>query len=201
MKDWTGNMNSVFKCIGSSNHCEEEREENDYYATNPITIDKLLSVEEISHKVWECSAGENHLANRLKELGFEVITSDIIERRSKIDYIVDFLEIDKKDACDFDILTNPPYKFAKEFVLKALDILKEGRKVFMFLKLTFLEGKARYKEIFSKTPPKKIYVFSDRIACAKNGDFENLQSKTGAVAYAWFVWEKGYNGDTIIKWI
>lgn len=22
-----------------------------------------------------------------------------------------------------------------------------------------------------------------------------------AVSYAWFVWQKGYKGDTIIKWI
>jgi len=22
-----------------------------------------------------------------------------------------------------------------------------------------------------------------------------------AVAYAWFIWEKGYKGDTIVKWI
>jgi hypothetical protein len=21
-----------------------------------------------------------------------------------------------------------------------------------------------------------------------------------AVAYAWYVWEKGFNGDTIVKW-
>ena len=23
----------------------------------------------------------------------------------------------------------------------------------------------------------------------------------GALAYAWFVWKKGYKGDTIVKWI
>lgn len=23
----------------------------------------------------------------------------------------------------------------------------------------------------------------------------------GAVSYAWFVWKKGYHGDTVIKWI
>jgi len=22
----------------------------------------------------------------------------------------------------------------------------------------------------------------------------------GAIAYAWFVWEKGYKGDTVLKW-
>ena len=52
---------------------------------------------------------------------------------------------------------------------------------------------------FKKYPPKTIYVFSGRIPCAKNGDFDKYPSS--AIAYAWFVWEKGYQGDTIVKWI
>ena len=46
-----------------------------------------------------------------------------------------------------DILTNPPYKLAKEFVEHALEVVEDGYYVVMFLKLTFLEGKAR-KELF-----------------------------------------------------
>lgn len=91
---------------------------------------------------------------------------------------------------------------AAEFTLKALDLIPDGNKVFMFLKLTFLEGKKRYDELFSKYPPKKIYVFSQRVLCAKNGDFDKTKANGGsAVAYAWYVWEKGYTGDTIVKWI
>lgn len=97
-----------------------------------------------------------------------------------------------------DILTNPPYKFAKEFVLKALELVGQGHKVFMFLKLTFLEGKARYDEIFSKYPPKTVYVFIKRISCIKNNEGEFGK---GAVCYVWFVWEKGFVGETAVKWI
>ena len=32
----------------------------------------------------------------------------------------------------------------------------------------------------------------------KNGDFKSIGSS--AVAYGWFVWEKGYKGDPAIKW-
>ena len=72
----------------------------------------------------------------------------------------------------------------------------------MFLKLTFLEGEARYKEIFSQLPPEVVYVFSKRIMCAKNGEFDKMKEGGGsAVAYAWFVWEKGYIGKTLLKWI
>ena len=68
----------------------------------------------------------------------------------------------------------------------------------MFLKLTFLEGQAR-KQFFLENPPKTVYVSSSRLNCAKQGDFVTYTSS--AIAYAWFIWEKGYQGDTIIKWI
>ena len=66
---------------------------------------------------------------------------------------------------------------------------------------TFLEGKAR-KKLFEKYPPKVVYVSSSRLQCAKNGDFEKYGKGVGtAVAYAWYVWEKGFNGKTIIEWL
>ena len=101
----------------------------------------------------------------------------------------------------FDIITNPPYKYAKEFVKHALDTSSIGTKVAMFLKLTFLESKSR-KELFEKYPPKVVYVSSSRLQCARNGDFTEYSKGVGtAVAYAWFVWEKGYTGEPIIRWI
>ena len=95
----------------------------------------------------------------------------------------------------------PTYKYAIDFVYKALQIVPEGKKVCMFLKIQFLEGKARRK-LFRSHPPKVVYVSSSRLLCAPNGDFEHATKNGGsAVAYAWFVWEKGFKGDTIVKWI
>lgn len=201
-KDWKGDTNSVYKIIGASNHAVDgERQEEDFYATDSIAIDKLLQVEKSNWYIWECACGAGHLSQRLKDLGFQVKSSDIIDRGYPDTIIQNFLETNDENFYG-DILTNPPYKYAKEFVLKALDIVKPGAKVYMFLKLTFLEGKARYKELFSKYPPKCVYVFSERVMCAKNGDFEDVKDGGGsAVAYAWFVWEKGYNGETVVRWI
>lgn len=200
MKDWNGNGNSIFKTLGASNHTDKEREENDFYATSPIAIDKLYNTDELTCKnIWECACGEGHLAKKLIEYGYNVKATDLINRGYG-EGGVDFLAC--KDKFNGDILTNPPYKYAAEFTLKALDLVPEGNKVFMFLKLTFLEGKKRYDELFSKYPPKKIYVFSQRVLCAKNADFDGMKAGGGsAVAYAWYVWKKGYTGDTIVKWI
>ena len=128
-----------------------------------------------------------------KKLSF---ATDLINRGYKNFSPLDFLEYDH--WWNGDIVTNPPYKYAKEFVEKAINIIPNNRKVCMFLKITFLEGKAR-KQFFKKYPPKVIYISSSRISCAKNGDFEKYPSS--AVAYAWYIWEKGYTGDTVVKWI
>lgn len=195
-KDWIGNYNSIYKTIGASNHTEEEREKNDYYATDPKAIEHLLKREKFSNVVWECACGEGHMSDALKQGGYSVHSTDLVDRGYEGTEIIDFLTYNSKNA--LDIITNPPYKYAKEFVEHALDISADGVKVAMFLKLTFLEGKAR-KKLFEIHPPKTVYVFSNRIKCAKNGNF--AETGSSAVAYAWFVWEKGFNGKPTIEWI
>jgi DNA modification methylase len=108
---------------------------------------------------------------------------------------VDFLKAYEKVD---NIITNPPYKHALEFVEHALKLA--NKKVAMFLKLTFLEGKGRYK-FFQENPPRRIYVFSYRAMCYLNGDDTIKDKKSSAVAYAWFVWEKGFKGKPEIEWI
>ena len=68
----------------------------------------------------------------------------------------------------------------------------------MFLKLQFLEGKARRK-LFDVSPPKFVYVSSSRLVCAKNGDFERYKG-SNAMAYAWFIWEKSFSEEPRIRW-
>lgn len=202
-RDWSGNGHSIFTTLGASNHTEKEREADDYYATDPIAIDKLFAVELPPHDtIWECACGGGHLSERIKAYGYNVLNSDIKDRGYTDHFqIHNFLETSASNI-QCDIITNPPYKYALEFVLKALEILAPGYKCYMFLKLQFLEGKKRFEQLFSKTPPKTVYVFSERILCAKNGEFQKMRDGGGsAVAYAWFVWEAGWSGTTEIKWI
>lgn len=197
MKDWTGNQNSVYKTLGASNHTDKEREANDYYATEPKALELLLDLEQFSHRIWEPACGEGHLSEVLKERGYSVVSSDLVDRGYGTG-CVDFLQC--TDEWDGDIITNPPYKYAKEFAEHALDLVTDSHKVALFLKVQFLEGKAR-RQLFEKHPPKTIYVASSRLLCAKNGEFQKMRDGGGsAVAYAWFVWEKGYRGDTVVKW-
>ena len=198
-KDWTGNANSIWKTLGASNHTDKERQNEDYYATDPIAAEWLLKIEEIpkDKPIWECAAGEKHLSKVFEEHGYKVRSSDLIVRIEDVEQL-DFLT--SNETWDGTIITNPPYNQAVNFIQKAMESITEGNKVIMFLKVQFLEGKSR-KKLFEKYPPKTVWVSSSRITCAKNGDFEYMKANGGsAVAYAFYVWKKGYKGDTILKW-
>lgn len=199
-KDWSGNGKSVFVTLGASNHTDKEREPNDFYATDPIAIDKLVgSIGFIQSVVWECACGTGCLSERLKQYCRGVVSTDVIDRG--YGQVQDFLlakEIPSGCSC---IITNPPYKLATEFILQALDLLPDGGRCIMFLKTTFLEGEKRHRLLFSKYPPQRILQFSKRVLCAKNAEFQKMRKVGSAVSYAWFVWEKGYKGETTITWI
>lgn len=173
------------------------REENDYYATHPKAMHDLLKYESFNKNIWEPACGEGNLSEVLKEYGYNVYSTDLINRSGYPDRVLDFLE--SSISFDGDIITNPPFKYTNEFILKALESIPAGNKVAMFLKLNYLSGKRRYREIYSQHPPYRVYVFSGRTACSKNNTPEGF--KSGAMDYAWFIWEKGKQGPTDLRWI
>lgn len=189
--DWTGNSQAVH----AVNQRNKDAQEHDYYATEPKAVELLLQNEYFLGPIWEPACGEGHISKVLESHGYTVRSTDLIDRGYGTGGI-DFLNAEQ-DRWNGSIITNPPYKFAKEFVEQALSIVDKGYKVAVFVKLTFLEGQAR-RELFKKYPPKTIYVSSARLECGKNGIFTGSGS---AVAYCWVIWEKGYTGQTRLKWI
>ena len=171
----------------------KNRESDDFYATDPKAVDMLCNLEKFSQTILEPACGQGHIAKALESHGYKVLAYDLIDRGYGTTGI-DFLALDKQNV-NADVITNPPYKLAQEFVEKAISVIAPGHKVAMFLKLTFLET-ARRRELFKKYPPKTVYVASQRIACWPNGK----PTTQSMVCYAWFVWEKGFSGDTILKW-
>ena len=206
MKDWTGNKKSTFVTLGASNHSDGEREINDFYATDPKALEIFLDALDrdgikLHDYIWEPACGMGHLSKVLENKGYKVLSTDLIDRGYGIvDNDSDFIngKFYTHTTFDGDILTNPPYKYAKEFVETALNKIAYEHYVIMFLKIQFLEGKERRK-LFDEYPPKYVYVNSARQTCYINGDMSKKMSS--ATCYCWFIWEKGFTGEPIIRWI
>lgn len=203
-KDWTGNTNSIFKTLGASNHTEKERQAEDFYATDPVAIDKLLKVTKLPHNLWECSCGQGHLSERLIANGYNVFSSDLVDRgygHTGMNFL-ETMYLPFTTLEDVGIITNPPYKIHSEFVEHALEILPDGAPCIMLLKTTALEGKKRFEKLYKNGYLKVVYQFVERLLCAKNARFDDMIAGGGsAVSYAWYWFEKGNTSDTIIKWI
>lgn len=190
------NRRSIFTPLGANNHVDHEYAENGWYATSPTAISRLIAAGYAprSKKIWECACGAGHLSKELEKYGYEVISTDLIDRgygEGNRDF---FKEKELLAPC---ILTNPSYKIALETIQHAIDLGAE--EIWMFLKLTFLEGQKR-KEFFDKYPPYEVLIFSAREQCALEGKEEEF-AKSSAACYAWFHWIKNYDGRPQIGWI
>jgi hypothetical protein len=109
--------------------------------------------------IWEPACGEGHMAAVLAEISSaEVIATDIF------DYgfgkaPVDFLNREPYVGSPDWIITNPPFKVALEFALRALDLAHRG--VALLVRTVWLEGGERYKRLFGSTPP-TVFAHSPR---------------------------------------
>lgn len=189
-------------CSLAGTSLTRERAENDYYATPYESTRALLDIEKFEGDFIEPCVGGGHIAEILKEYypDREVVGVDLIDRGYKNTIVSNYF--DYKFDGDYNIVTNPPYSLAQEFLEHSMEQVKDGKKIAMFLKIQFLEG-AKRRELFKKYPPKYIYVFSKRQNPWRNGSpiDENGKPWSSTMCFAWFVWEKGYKGYSTINWI
>lgn len=163
----------------------------DFFPTPSWATYALIENEKFSGDIWESACGDGAMSRVLSETGQSVFSSDL-HNRGFGSVGIDFLTA-KRHADN--IVTNPPYNSAEGFV--AAGIQKARKKFALLLRLAFLEGANRANTIYSRDPPSRVWVFSERITFYPSGA---VQKGTGTTAYAWFVWDKSANG-TELKWL
>jgi len=188
-------MNKSLSIVGHGNN----RQENDFYPTPEYATEALLKREKFEGVTWECACGGGAISKVLEKHGHDVYSTDLYDYgygKSGVDFLKEyFVGID-------NVITNPPYKLATEFVLQAQEVA--DKKIAMLLKLVFLESSSRYKLLFKPDSfetdwrLKTVYVFSKRLKIYKDGI---IGKNSGLIAYAWFIWEFDYKGKPYIDWI
>lgn len=176
----------------SLNTNKTRNKKSDFYQTPYSMTRHLLDRESFEGTIFEPCCGKGAIVKVLKEHYRDIFSTDI----SRGD---DFLKLQDVRFCN-NIVTNPPYSKAKEFILKAKQIAT--KKIAMLLPLNYLHGIQRYKEIWldKEFPLKCVYVFC-RYPMLSEELREDGKYKTGMMVYAWYVWDKEYQGEPMIKWI
>lgn len=166
------------------------------WATRAL-IEYVLSKEKDSLRGQTClepACGAGHMSRVLENYFADVTSQDAY--RYGYGSVRDFLtRPTEANAYDW-VITNPPFKFAEEFVHRALIVSKHG--VAILARTVFLESVGRYRNIFSATPPTTFAQFVERVPMVK-GRLD--KTATTATGYAWFVWKKKAAGPTEVFWI
>ena len=177
-------LEQITRIVGSGN---PDREKDDFYATPDWAIDALLDREMFIGEIWEPACGDGAICKRLQHYGYnDIYATDLVDRGYGDDHF-DFMN---STMPTHNIITNPPFKLGTKFTIHALNLA--SRKVAIFNKLTFLEGKERRDKLFSRKNLRTVYVFSERVGFNGGG---------GMLAFAWFVFHKDYNGNPSLEWI
>jgi hypothetical protein len=153
----------------------------DFFPTPAWATFALIDNEKFSGEIWECACGDGSMSRVLEQTGQPVRSSDLYDHGYG-EVGVDFLHA--RRTAD-NIVTNPPYNCAEGFVASGVRLAR--RKFALLLRLAFLEGANRANTIFLRTPPARVWVFSERITFYPSG----VEPKgSGTTAYAWFVWDR-----------
>lgn len=186
----------LFRATGNAGAVEVPREENDFYPTPPEPTRAFLAAEypRLKHfnKIWEPAAGDGAMVRELRDCGFEVVASDLIDRGCGA-VIRDYY--DYKAAPAKAIITNPPYAECNwrdgqgRWIAHALEELKLE---YMALLLSWnWPAAAGLGALYSKKPPARVYLMRWKI------DF-TLQGAPPAL-HAWFVWDAKWQGETALR--
>jgi hypothetical protein len=155
----------------------------------------LLGAEHFCGGVWEPACGDGAMAEVLAAAGLDVFATDLIDRGYG-EGGVNFL--DQLALPVPNIVTNPPYRAAERFVCHALELAPA--KLALLLRLAWLEGEGRRRRVFSAIPPARVHVLSARPTLWDGSD-PNPRETGGAMAYAWFVWDRAHTGPTVLDWL
>ncbi len=164
----------------------------DFYPTPSWATYALVDNERIDGEVWECACGDGAMSTVLEENGNAVFSSDLYDRG----FGESGLDFRTSDHMRDNIVTNPPFNSAEDFVHTG--VRNARRKFALLLRLAFLEGAGRQNAIFTKYPPSRVWVFSERITFYPKGA---IKKGSGTTAYAWFVWDQDHSGPTELKWL
>lgn len=85
----------------------------------------------------------------------------------------------------FNLIFNPPYNIAEQFILHALDVA--SCKVAALVNLKFLASQGRRERLFKPHPPAAVLILSRRPSMPPGGS--GIEAKGGTADYCWVVWE------------
>lgn len=164
------------------------------WATRALCEHLLDAAELVGLTCLEPACGRGYMAKPLAEYFREVEAADAYHYGFAP--VRDFLSYPYEAGSHDWVITNPPFRLAEDFVLRALTVARRG--VAILARTVFLESSGRYEAIFNRTPPSAFAQFVERVPMVRGRLDRKASTATG---YAWLIWDKQHNGAPLLKWV
>lgn len=181
--------------------------ENQFYRTQRPGIVSLLQAESFDRDVWECCCGDGAISRVLAEAGYDVLSTDLVDRGFGDDRGPHCDVLSYTKAPRRTVVTNPPFPLAAEMVRHLMGIGVE--EIALLLKVNYWNVAQRV-ELFRETQPALVYMATFRLDFSLDGPRQKApRKKRGAETDAdpkkkkknapmmdvmWCIWRAGHRG-------
>lgn len=173
-----------------------EREANDWYIEPDWVSARLFEEESFEGCITDPAAGSGRIIRSAHAAGYRTLAFDITDRGIAYYAIINYLENNTRNE---NVVSNPPFGIAEQFVAHALRYTE--RKVAMLLPANWVQGDKRSRWL-EGTPLRRVWFITPRPSMPP-GHVVAAGGKpgNGTTDYAWFVWQRGYDGAREIRWL
>lgn len=171
----------------------------DFYASPYAALPPLLVAERrrLPKVLWEPACGNGALVLPLRNRGFKVIASDIVDRGCPDALKADFLAEESNAIAaslssePFGLITNPPFDGSaggiEEFITRAVSL---SPYVAILARLAFLESDGRH-HWWDRVRLRRVVIISDRLPMMHREGYAGPKLSNSGQCFAWFIFERG----------
>lgn len=178
-----------------------ERDQHDWYIEPEECSRGLFAVEDFSGRVWDPACGIGRIVKSARSAGLAAFGTDVVSRGPLCERQMDFL-FQSIDIGFDHIVSNPPFKYAEEFVQKAISSVPNGGKVGMLLPLVWVTGFSSKRDWLPSSPLKALLPISPRPSMPPGAVVMSGEKVgNGTKDFAWLVWQRGYTGSCELRFL
>ncbi|CAO4133221.1 class I SAM-dependent methyltransferase [Methylorubrum extorquens] len=166
---------------------------NDLYDTPGVAVHALLATGWLPPRIWEPACRPGTIVRELIAAGHELMPTDLVSYGCPGQVAeMDSLKLHGAPFGIDCIVTNPPYKHARAFAEKAVELCPRV----MMLRLAFYEGITRGSLLDTGTLA-RVHIFRKRLPMMHRDGREGPKAAS-MKAFAWFVWDRSHGGATTL---
>jgi hypothetical protein len=178
-----------------------DRDKHDWYVEPFECSAALFAIETFRGTIWDPACGMGRIVLEAQKAGLNAIGTDIVRRSDVCEHQCDFLR-KRPDIKFSNIVSNPPFGKAEEFVQKSLSLVKPGGKVAMLLPLVWMAGFSTKRHWLPISPLRRVFPISPRPSMPPGAVIvAGERAGNGTKDFAWFLWENGYSGKPEIVFL